>query len=133
MATVDTTLIGVLKATAAVTALLGTNPTRLYPDTIESAIRPAVAYQRISNPRVRSLAGDSGLGRVRIQFTLFARSASERAALNVALRNAIDSYTDRNAGGVIENVAYDATRDQYDPLTKDYLAFVDFLIWHIEA
>lgn len=133
MTTADTTIVALIKGTPAVTDLIGTNPARLFPDTIGNAIRPAIAYQRISNSRVKSLRGDSGLGRLRLQLTIFARNANERAAMIAALRQTLEPYTDRSAGGVIDNISYDAARDQYDPLTKDYMSFVDFIVWHKEV
>ena len=133
MPTVDTTIVALIKNTSALTDYIGTNPARLMPDTIGNAVRPAIAYQRISNPRTRSLKTTSGLGRLRLQFTVFARSKSEREALVKELRLLLEPYADRNTGGVIDNILYDDARDQYDAATKDYLSFVDFIIWHVES
>jgi len=131
---VDDTIVTIIKNAPAITAYIGTTPApRFFPDTIGvNATRPAIAYQRISDPRVKSLHGDSGLGRARFQLTIFARNAAERKAMIAALRQTLEPYSDRYTGGVIDNISYDDARDQYDPTTKDYMSFVDFLIWHVE-
>lgn len=133
MAFIDQTLTSLVATAPALTSLIGLSPMRWYPDTIGTATRPAIAYQRIDNPRVRSLRGDSGLGRARFQLTVFAKTSKQREEMIAALRATLDRYADRNAGGIIDRILYDDARNQFDALTSDYLSFVDFIIWHIET
>jgi hypothetical protein len=129
---VDDTLVTLIKAAPALTTIIGTNPTKFYPDTIGSATRPAVAYQRIDDNRQKSLKGDSNLARARFQLTVFAVTSQQRQTLIAALRATLEGYSDRATGGLIDSILYDDARNQYDPATKDYLSFVDFIIWHKE-
>lgn len=129
---VDDTLVTLIKAAPAITGIIGTNPTKFYPDTIGDATRPAMAYQRIDDVREKSLKGDSNLARARFQITVFAKTSQQRQTAIGALRATLEGYSDRNAGGLIDNILFDAARNQYDPATKDYLSFVDFIIWHKE-
>lgn len=133
MAYVEETVVNLIKTAPELTAYLGANPTRVFPDTIGNAVRPALAYQRISNPRQKSLKGDSQLGRMRLQFTVFARNANEREGMIAALRDVLEPYHDFESGGVINVILYDDARNSHDPATKDYLSAVDFVIWHKEA
>lgn len=141
MPTVDQTIVALANASPSLIAILvtpysspaRTMPGQFKPDTIGTAARPAIAYQRISNPRETDLkSGKAGLGRVRMQFTIFAQSAAIRAQLKAALRTTFAGYTDRNAGGVIDRIVYDTERDQHDGVTNDFMSFVDYMIWHIE-
>lgn len=130
---IEETITTLVKAAPALTTIIGTNPTKFYPDTIGSATRPAMAYQRIDDIRQKSLKGDSNLARARLQLTVFATTANQRQTLIAALRATLEGYSDRISGGVIDSILYDDARNQYDPLTKDYLSFVDFIVWHKEV
>lgn len=131
MVFVDETLVTLIKASPSITAFIGTNPSRIFPDTIGNAVRPALAYQRISNPREHSLRGESDLGRLRMQFTVFARNALEREQMIAALRDVLVPFNDYPTG-VIDVILYDDARNTHDAATRDYLSAVDFIIWHKE-
>lgn len=132
MSYIEETIVSMVKASPTMQSYFGSNAERFLPDSIGNATRPAAAYQRISDPRTKSLKGDSNLGRARMQFTLFGKTANQRAAMIKAFRDLFDGFSDLTTGGIINSMTYDDARQQFDPITRDYLAFVDFIIWHKE-
>lgn len=130
MPTIDETMVTLVLGDSALTAVINN---KFLPDTIGTSARPAVAYQRISNPRDTLLkTGEAGLGRARVQLTIFARTAQERSTLKQLFRARLVGYRDRYDGGVIDRIVYDDERDQHDGTTNDFMSFVDYIIWHIE-
>ena len=129
--TIGETLVLLALADTALTAVIGN---RFLPETIGTSARPSIAYQRISDPRDTLLkTGTSGLGRARYQFSIFAKSAAQRDQLKKLLRACIEGYSDRNNGGIIDRVVYLSSEETYDGLTKDFIAFSDYQVWHIES
>lgn len=131
MPTIDEQLRTIAQNAPAMTALIAT---RFYPDTKpQGAALPAIAYQRISTPRILTLKeGKSTLAYPRFQLTVFARSASDRAALKDAIRATYAGYSDLAAGGSIDRILIDAEDDTYTPETSTYSSMIDLIVWHQE-
>lgn len=130
MTTIGETLTQLANTSLTLIAALGTPATRFLPDTIGNAARPAIAYQRIDDVPSTVLHGRASLYRARWQCTIFARSAVERDRMLGALRATYDTYSDRFDGGIIDTISVTTPLDSYDANTKDYLSFVDMIIWH---
>lgn len=90
MATIEEAIYALLTADAGVGQLLST---RIYPQAIpQDAALPAVAYQRISGPRILAHDGPTGMARARIQITVQGTMYSSAKGVAEAIRQALDGY-----------------------------------------
>ena len=127
----ESIIVAAIKATAPITALIGSSPTRLYPDTVlQGSVLPAMAYQRISTPRVTNIKGESNLARVRIQLTIHASNPTAREQTFNAVKAAFNGYTDKANG--IDRILVSDGRYTYEPTTKTYACTVDLIVWAYE-
>lgn len=134
MSSIDESLVTILQASTAVTALAGQ---RIYPlRALQTAQRPLVIYQRISATREHSHDGPSGLARPRFQFRCVANSFSQARGLADAVRGALDGYQGTVGGVRIDAIVFqneldtdDAAMDE-DATTASVL--MDFYVWHGE-
>ena len=130
---IEEALYAFLAATAGVTALVST---RIYPQVIpQDAVLPAIAYQRISGPRVHSQSGASGLAYPRFQFTCQAATYSAARQVANAVRAALDGYrgTMGGAGGVSVGAAFVANEiDGYSEESGEHTVRLDVVIYHAE-
>lgn len=134
MATIEQSLVTLVAATTAITALIGTSPVRFYPiRKAQGATNPAMAYQRISTPeRVMSHQGRSHLTTARFQITTWALTAASHSALQVALLGLL-GYRGTPSGGVrIDAILPAGDHEEIDTTTQDYMRFFDILIIHQE-
>jgi hypothetical protein len=83
---------------------------------------PALVWQRISTSPVTSLAGDSGVDEVRIQFSCYAETLLAARELAAALRAAICGASELKATTVL-------LFDDQDPDTRNFRVVVDFSLW----
>ena len=100
MTTIEAAQYAYLVADADLAALVGT---RLYPLLIpQEAALPAVAYQRISGPRILAHDGPTGAAEARIQYTITGASYSSAKAVAAAIRRAVDGYAGQMADVTVE-------------------------------
>ncbi len=136
MATIEEALITRMLATAAITAIVGTNAAaRIYPLIIpQTAALPALAYQKISSPKEQMHTGSSHLCRSRIQITAIASDYAGVKALATAVKQCWDSFRGTVAGVRIDGVAIDNDADT--EIERQAVAVpvvrIDLLIWHYE-
>ena len=108
--------------------------TRVYPIRIpQNPTYPALAYQRISTPRIMSHSGASKLAKPRIQLTLWATSYSSLKTLSEALRALLVGYRGTVGGVSIQALFFDSERDEYDTETQIFQRFIDLIIHHSEV
>lgn len=120
-----------LTAHAGLSALIGD---RLYPMRLPEGVTfPAMTYQRISTPRMRSHSGPSGLASPRFQYDCWDVTYAGAGAVARELRLALDGY--RGGMGQIETFAnfLEDERDDFDPATDQFRVIVDAIVWHREA
>ena len=137
---VEAALWNKLKTNAGIVAICAT---RIYPVTIPQAAPgatniPAITYQRISTPRVRSLSGPSLLAYPRFQITSWHTTYTGAKALGEAVRAAMDGWAGVEVGWTISDSALEDERDIFDPSTeldtnRRYGVAQDFIIWHVET
>lgn len=78
-----------LLADASVAAVVST---RVYPlELPQDATLPAIVYSDLGGPRAHSLAGDSGIGRARVQVDMYAATLDAANALAVLVRTCINA------------------------------------------
>ena len=134
MATIEDAIFTRGSTFAGLTALLGTNPTRLYPTQApQNAVAPYVTYQMISDPREHAMGVDPGVAHPRFQFSPWAKTRTEAKAVTVQL---IACYS-RWRGIVASVDVLDSFLDNEGDVGLDdvvllYQRFVDFLISHRE-
>lgn len=134
MASIDESLVSILQASSAVTAICGQ---RIYPlYARQTAAKPLVIYQRISSVREHSHDGPSGLARPRFQFRCVANSFSEARGLADAVRGALDGYQGTVGGVRIDAILFenelDADDVALDAEATAYSVLMDFFVWHGE-
>lgn len=143
MPSLESALVEIVRTTPALTAILGTNPTRFYPDAIpQGVVYPASAYQRIAVVRQsRKLSTPIPQAGVRaqltsalVQITSFAKTASARSSLGETFREALTGIRHRTVADVRINVILPpAERDTYTGETATFSRQQDFTIWFYET
>ena len=110
--------------------------TRVFPDVIpEDAALPAIAYQRISTPRLYSMSGPSGLAWPRFQFTMKATLYATAQALANALRASLSDYKGVMGGGAgvrVDAIFIENETEDWDESPRTYWRQMDAIIWHHE-
>lgn len=129
---IEQAIFAQLSGWAALAALVGT---RIYPlQAPQNAAAPFITYQRISAPRLRSLAGGSGQANPRIQIDVYAASYASAKAAATQVRLALDNLVGTVAGVKIHACSLENDRDLIDTSADPDLYRVshDFTIWHDE-
>jgi hypothetical protein len=130
----EESLIGYLKAASGITALLGTNPVRIYWTLApQNVAKPYATLQRISGNRDTHMKGVSGLVESRVQVDCYGLTyaASKGVARAVEARISGGAFT--QSGTAFRVCLLDTERDGYeDGATPDKLfrTSLDFIIWH---
>lgn len=109
---------------------------RIYPNVIpQDATLPAIAYQRISGPRVMKHSGASGLTFARMQYSCTAASYSAAKALLHQVRAALNGYTGTmGTGGVkVEHCVVKNEVDGYNEVSDKAVARLDVQFLYIEV
>lgn len=143
MADIEQGLVTYLLARAGVTALVAA---RIYPEIVPQAEKgednyPAITYQVISEPNVRSLSGASGLAYPRIQINCWSRRYSVTKALRNAVRDALDGYRGSMGDVTVHECSKESERTLTDELpatagvraARVYGRSMDFEIWYQES
>lgn len=99
---------------------------RAYPLVLpQEPVLPAISYQRISDPPIRSQTGISARN-PRVRFNCWDRTYDGAVALEEALIAALDS---RAFGPAEVKSIYDGGLDDRDPDTGLFRRIVEFLMW----
>lgn len=104
---------------------------RVYPLALpDNSAYPAITFQLVDSPKVRSQSGSSGLSRPRYQFDCWAKTYAQIEQMNLALNNLLEGYRgslgqDHSSGGSFNELESDA----FESETGLYHRIVDFRIW----
>lgn len=127
---IETDLQAYLIANTAVKALV---VSRVYPLVLpQDSEIPALTYQRISGPRVRSLKGPSNLAHPRIMIKCYGRTYLSAKTVAAAVRVALDGYRGTMGSTVVGDVILDGEDEDLEQDTGLYWVSMDFIIWHKE-
>jgi len=106
---------------------------RIYPLVLPPDVTlPAIAYTRISSPRLHCLTGFSHYARPRFQFTAWALTYEAAKDLANEIRVALDGYLGTVGGVNIQSSFAENELDMYEPQSGFYGVLVDFFIAHGE-
>ena len=94
---------------------------------------PAVTYQRISGPRVRSLSGPGGKARARIQIDVWDSTYLSAKDVATQIRQALDGYKGLMGTVQVDNVSLATDWDRNDPNREIKGVSMDFMFSHVEA
>jgi hypothetical protein len=135
---IEDALYGYLARQAAITALIGSGDDfRLYPDLLPEGIAyPAVAYFRVSTPRLHTLDGPSGFAQPRFQFSVWGNTKSDVIAVVEALRLTLDGFRGQMGDTQVRAILSDdemGDHDQYDGNTRSFHRVIDFHVSHEEV
>lgn len=132
MASIGESFVALVRSIPALTDVLGTSPTRLYPDRRpQNAALPVIAYQLISRPRVMSHDGYSNLATSRYQLTIWAKSADSRSAVSQALLTLL-GYKGEIGGIRIDGIFPAGDHDDFEPVKQEFIRYTDIRIVHNE-
>lgn len=92
-------LVAKLKATAALTALVGT---RIYPNGAPQGSLPAVFYLTVDDIKLYTHDGISAQESPNIQFTVYADTVNQAAAVAEQIRTALHGYTGTLSGITVQ-------------------------------
>lgn len=109
---------------------------RIYPNVIpQDATLPAIAYQRISGPRVMKHSGASGLAFARIQYSCTAATYSAAKALLHQVRAALNGFTGTmGTGGVtVEHCIVKNEVDGYNEVSDKQVIRLDVQFFYKEV
>lgn len=123
-----------LSGLSAVTALIGTDPVRLYPMRMpEKFAGTTLVYAKISGPRQVSHSGDSNLIRSRFQFSSWAKTYDDARSLSLQVTKAFSGIAATLSGIRVGAAEVENDLDDFDDETKLYRRLVDVVLWHEEA
>lgn len=107
---------------------------RFYPLVVpETAVLPAVAYQRISTLRVPGHDGSGKMARVRLQLRIVARSQAVVRETAVALRWALHAVGLVTWAGVrVHSCFLDSEADEYGGVGERFYCRQDYMVLHEE-
>ena len=127
MSVIEEAIVSILIAAATAAG------SRIYPQLLPPEVTlPAIAYTRISTPRVRSLTGFSHLARPRFQLTAWANSKNAAKTLADEIFAVLDSYSGTVLGVIIQISFADNELDTYEPTPEMYGVLTDYMIAHTE-
>lgn len=131
MTTVEEALFYQLSNDSDVTDVVGT---RIFPNVIpQDATLPAVAYQRVSGPRLLAHDGPTGYATGRFQLTCTGSSySSVKEAVN-ALRGSLDGLSETVSGVEIERVSVEGEVDGFNEAPDKHTVRLDVMIAYIES
>lgn len=119
-----------LCATSALSALVGT---RIYPLGLPHGVTlPAVTFQRVSGPRLRTLGNTNLGGAARFQVSCWGESYADASAVAAAVRT-LDNFDGLmgGAGGVtVRAIQQQNEVHLRDPETQWAHVALDFTVWH---
>lgn len=126
MAGEEAAIYGLLSATAAITAIVGT---RIYPvQCPEEATYPALRYAVVSIEQPSAMSGDPAVRGVHVQCDAIAPTHAQATALRDAVRTLVRT---RGAAGSMtaQDVFEEDVGTVFDQDTQLYLASVDVTLW----
>jgi hypothetical protein len=107
--------------------------TRIYPLVIpETALLPAVAYQRISTVRVVGHEGAVPLARVRMQLTIVADGYAAVTAVGDLIRGALHGVAWEATLGTVHSSLLDSSSDEWAETGERFIVRQDYLIMYEE-
>lgn len=142
--TIEATVIDKLATTAAVTALVGTDPVRIYPGRIRQGVSSAaISVSLIFRERTQAFGADQNLIKSRLQFSCYGGkgesydNAKAVAAAVVATFCPAGGQRYRDAAGtngvVILGCEPTSETETFDAETEAHGVLVDFYFWHRES
>jgi hypothetical protein len=141
MATIEEAIVARMLATAAITALIGSgSAARLYPLAIpQTAVLPAIAYQKVSSPKEQAHTGSSHLAHSRFQFTCDAETYAAVKALATTVKDCWDSFQGTIVIDTTSGVRIDSCTIENDVdsaiergVAVTPVVRLDVVIWHYE-
>jgi hypothetical protein len=130
VASLEAALPGLLTGDGAVAALVGT---RVYANRLpQGVVPPAVRYQRISTPRLRTLAGAGGYATPRFQVDCYGTTHVQAVALAAAVRAALEDYAGTANGVTIDFIAADNESGEWEEEVEKNREMLEFIIGHKE-
>lgn len=139
MPSLEAAIVARLAATNAVVAIVDG---RVYANVLPQGVAyPAVRYQRISTPRLKSLSGPTGRARPRFQIDCYGERHSEVLALSEAIRGALDGFVGLvpiGSGATPPTVQIDASSAEdeeggYEDDVRVHHQRLDFILSHEEG
>lgn len=119
-----------LVATPAVTAFVGTSPSRIFPMTRGSAQTPAITYFTVSDTPLLAMGHAKAFGPVRIQISCWSSLYLEAKEMAKAVRDALRGYSNPGGTPPVHRVVIEAEGpDLYEPDTAKYHVPVDVMVW----
>ena len=132
-----------ISGSAGVTALIGTNPVRLFPGRIpQNTASPMVAYELVSGQEILPITANAGgtLVSSRVQVTVLAKTFMDCKVVQEAIRKAVlfqsGSFVFTSPAVTVRVIGI--TRDQIGPDTRDdelglYMQSIDYKVIHDEV
>ena len=121
-------------ATAGLTALIGTAPMRLYPNTLpQGCTLPAVQYQRLPGQRVRAMVADTGIVRARFWLHAYATTHDGARAVADQLIVAFNRASGTWSSVVVQETRTDDGQDAYEPDLGQHRVVLDLEMDYVEA
>ena len=95
------------------------------PQTGPDARLPAVVYQRVGGDRYHEHTAPSSFGRVRVQYSAFAQTDTTAWAVAIAIRKAVDGWSDRTTTPNIQGVTVESPLYRYEDDAKLHHVMID--------
>lgn len=131
MPRIELAFVTYLSAYAGLQALVGS---RIYPQQLPEGVQlPAISYQRVSGPRIRSHSGPSELAHPRYQFNVWGDRYSDAKTVADQLRFALDGFRGTMGEVSVQAAFVEDDRDDFDTVTQQHRVIVDAILWHQEA
>ena len=106
---------------------------RVYPlEVPKDQALPAITYQRIDTPRVRSHQGPSGLAHPRFQLTIQTPSFASMTEIATGLRKLLDGFVGMMGDVRVQSVSVVNETDFETESNFYFVDRMDVVIWHEE-
>lgn len=131
MARIEEGFTTYLLAHTGLSALIGN---RIFPMRLPEGVDlPAITYERVSGPRMRSHSGPSGTANPRYQFRCWGDPYSSAKDVADQLRIALDGFSGDMGTVAVQAAFVEDDVDDYNIATKQYNVRLDAILWHAEA
>jgi hypothetical protein len=137
MTTLTTALKDLIAGCAGITAIIGTNPMRLYPVRLPQPpiVYPAITYQYIDATGVYSHSGYSGVKDPRIQLTIWTQNYNDADNLVNAIRaitpTGLNGFKGTQSTVQIDRLFIVDGTANFDPATQIHMRTLDLMISYV--
>lgn len=131
--TIEEALVAYVNTVSPITAIIGTNPARLYPSRApDKTADPYIVYTKSGGERDSTQDGNSGFGHPRVQLSCWSANYKTAKKLAVEVVKAFNGYLGPMGDKTGVAAFVDNEIDNFDTEAREHHIIVDVMLWHTE-